>query len=257
MSAAHPAVALQNVTKRYGPQTALHNITFEIPEHTTLALLGPNGAGKSTLLKLIATLAKPSQGQILIQGIDTKEIPEQIRSTLGLISHQTMLYDDLTARENLTFYARMYGLENLTHRIDDALQTVDLQDRQKDRVRTFSRGMKQRLTIARATLHDPSLLLLDEPFTGLDTGARSLLSTMLQTLQQAGRTLILVTHDLAHALALADHYAILNRGHLITRGQTQGLTTDTFQGIYEGALVPKAGSQRAADPYPTTTPNDG
>ncbi len=237
MSAARAAaVSVEGVTKRFGPITALHSISLVVPEGAALALIGPNGAGKSTLLKLMSTLARPSDGRVRIRGVDTREAPEEVRSDLGLISHQTLLYDDLTARENLSFYSRMYGLENPADRVGDVLQTVGLWERGDDRVRTFSRGMKQRLAIARATLHDPAILLLDEPFSGLDAAARELLSRMVLDLRQGGRTLVLVTHDQHQALALSDQYAILNRGRLVSQGATAGLTLEDMKGLYDQAV---------------------
>ena len=228
-----PAIALHDVSKRFGHLTALQGVVLNIPEGTAFALFGPNGAGKSTLLRLVATLGKPTSGQVRIRGIDTRQEPERVRADLGLISHQTLLYEDLTARENLAFYGKMYGLNDLNPRVESTLETVGLLDRQHDRVRGFSRGMKQRLTIARATLHRPAILLLDEPFTGLDAAARTMLSGMLQTLRQEGRTILLVTHDLQQGLALTDRFAILNRGRIVAQNTTEGMTVETLQTLYE------------------------
>lgn len=227
------AIELSNVTRRFGHLTALRGVTLSIPEGQTFTLLGPNGAGKSTLLRIIATLGKPTSGTVHIRNIDVKESPEQVRAHIGLISHHTLLYDDLTAHENLTFYAKMYGLKNRTESVDDALQTVGLADRHKDRVRGFSRGMKQRLAIARATLHQPEILLLDEPFTGLDTAARSLLSDMICNLRSQGRTILLVTHDLVQGLTLANRIGILKRGELVYESFTENITETELRTLYE------------------------
>ncbi|MDA0710826.1 MAG: heme ABC exporter ATP-binding protein CcmA [bacterium] len=230
------AIELRDVIRRFGHLTALRGVTLSIPEGKTFALFGPNGAGKSTLLRIIATLGKPTSGTVHIRGIDVRESPEQVRAHIGLISHQTLLYDDLTAHENLVFYAKMYGLKNIGDCVDEALETVGLSDRRKDRVRGFSRGMKQRLAIARATLHQPEILLLDEPFTGLDSAARSLLADMIVSLRAKGRTILLVTHDLGQGLALADRFGILRRGDLVHESATEALTETELRTHYEGLI---------------------
>jgi heme exporter protein A len=228
-----PAITLQDVTCRFGHLTALQNIDLTIPEGQAFTLFGPNGAGKSTMLRLIATLGKPSSGDILVHDINVSNNPETVRKNIGLISHQTLLYDDLTAPENLAFYGKMYGLQNLNQRIDEVLRAVGLEHRQNDRVRNFSRGMKQRLAIARSILHKPSILLLDEPFTGLDTSAQSMLSNMIVDLKTEGRTIFLVTHDLGQGLSLADHFGILNRGKLVHKSSTENLNESDLQSLYE------------------------
>lgn len=236
-----PAIALRQITRRFGHLHALRGVSLSIPEGQTFALLGPNGAGKTTLLRIIATLGRPSSGEVFIQGVNAQEAPDQVRSRIGLISHQTLLYDDLTARENLMFYGKMYGLDHLSDRVDKALDTVGLLHRERDRVRGFSRGMNQRLAIARATLHQPAILLLDEPFTGLDTSARSLLSNMLQALRSEGRTIVLVTHDLEQGLTLADQFGILFRGDLVHEGETAFLSESELRDLYEHNVMQREG----------------
>jgi heme exporter protein A len=230
-----PAVVLEGVAKRFGHLTALRGVDLQVKEGDSLTLFGPNGAGKSTLLRLIATLGKPSSGRVLIRGADTQLEPERVRSSIGLISHQTLLYEDLTAAENLIFYGRLYGLTDLNERVQGSLKAVGLDGREDDRVRGFSRGMKQRLAIARSTLHDPAILLLDEPFTGLDASARTMLSDLLQGLREAGRTVVLVTHDLFRGLTLSDRFVILNRGRITKRGESEGLTAEEFESVYADA----------------------
>lgn len=227
------AIELKDVTRRFGHLTAVRGVTLSIPQGQTFTLLGPNGAGKSTLLRIIATLGKPTSGTVHIRNIDVRESPEQVRAHIGLISHHTLLYDDLTARENLIFYAKMYGLKNRSDSVDEALETVGLAERHKDLVRGFSRGMKQRLAIARATLHQPEILLLDEPFTGLDTAARSLLSHMILNLRSKGRTILLVTHDLAQGLTLANQFGILKRGKIVHESSTECITETELRTLYE------------------------
>ena len=233
-----PAIALRDITRRFGHFTALRSVTLAIPEGQMFALFGPNGAGKTTLLRIIATLGKPSSGSVCIHGIDARTSPDQVRTHIGLISHQTLLYDDLTARENLIFYGRLYGLNNLQMRVDAALDTVGLLPRANDRVRGFSRGMNQRLSIARATLHHPSILLLDEPFTGLDTAARMMLSDMLGALRSEGRTILLVTHDLDQGLSLSNRFGILFRGALICEAPATDFSTASLRDLYARSVTP-------------------
>jgi heme exporter protein A len=227
-----PAVLVAGVTKRFGHLVALNGVDLTVNEGGSVALLGPNGAGKTTLLRLISTLGKPSTGEVRIRGIDTREDPDAVRAEIGLISHQTLLYEDLTAEENLRFYGRLYGVSDLSACVQDALERVGLAGREADRVRGFSRGMKQRLAIARATLHDPTILLLDEPFTGLDTAARSMLSGMIDRLREAGRTVVLVTHDLGQGQRLCGRYAILNRGRVMAEGETADLSVEELEALY-------------------------
>ena len=217
------AIVIRNLTHRFGHFAALQDIDLVVPTGQTFALFGPNGAGKTTLLRLIAALTKPSAGEIWVCGDNGRRDPERIRKNIGFISHHTMLYDDLTARENLAFYGRVYGLQKLDARIGEVLLAVDLTDRQHDRVRDFSRGMKQRLAIARSILHQPPVLLLDEPFTGLDTAAQAMLSDLLIALKAEGRTVFLVTHDFAQGLALADRFGILCRGSLIREAEAHNV----------------------------------
>ncbi len=231
------AIVIQNLTHRFGHLAALQDIDLVIPKGQIFALFGPNGAGKTTLLRLIATLAKPSSGDIWVRGLNVRRDPQRIRKNIGLMSHQTMLYDDLTAPENLAFYGRMYGLQNLNARIEEVLLTVGLENRHRDLVRDFSRGMKQRLVIARSILHQPSILLLDEPFTGLDTSARSMLSNLIVALKTEGRTTFLVTHDLAQGLVLADRFAILLQGQLVREAPTKDVDESELRALYEDKVT--------------------
>lgn len=205
------AIVLEGAAKHFGPHTALHPTNLVIPRGQAVLLVGANGAGKSTLLRLVAGLCQPSAGRVRINGRDPRCIPEA-RAEIGLLSHQTLLYDELTARENLRFFAQLYGLENPAERIATALAAVGLNERLDQRVSSFSRGMKQRLAIVRATLHGPSILLFDEPFTGLDTGASAALHRLVRRFRQEGRTYILVTHRLDEADGLVDRLLVIKRG---------------------------------------------
>ena len=205
------AIVLEGAAKHFGAHTALHPTDLVIPHGQAVLLVGANGAGKSTLLRLVAGLCQPSEGRVRINGRDPRCIPEA-RAEIGLLSHQTLLYDGLTARENLRFFAQLYGLENPDERIATALAAVGLNERLGQRVGSFSRGMKQRLAIVRAILHGPSILLLDEPFTGLDAGASTALHRLVGRFRQEGRTYILVAHRLDEADGLVDRLLVIKRG---------------------------------------------
>lgn len=207
-------VVLEQVSKRYGTFRALDGVDLALPEGAFLLLAGPNGAGKSTLLRLLAGLGKPSGGSVRVAGADPYR-DAAARRQIGLLSHQILLYEDLTARENLAFFARLYGLAGPDRLIAHALGRAGLAGRGDDRVRTFSRGMKQRLALARATLHEPTVVLFDEPFTGLDHAAAIALSQHLHVIRTQGRTCVLVTHRLETAAGLIDHLALVDRKSVV------------------------------------------
>ena len=205
------AIVLEGAAKRFGTRTALHPTDLVIPRGQAVLVVGANGAGKSTLLRLVAGLCRPSEGRVKINGRDPQRTPEA-RAEIGLLSHQTLLYDELTARENLRFFAQLYGLDNPDERLATALTAVGLNEQLNQRVGSFSRGMKQRLAIARAILHCPSILLLDEPFTGLDISASAALHRLLRRLRQEGCTCVLVAHRLDEADGLVDRLLVIERG---------------------------------------------
>ena len=206
-------IVLAGAGKRFGAHTALQPTDLVVQRGEAALLAGANGAGKSTLLRLVAGLCRPSQGTVLIGGCDLQRAPET-RATIGLLSHQILLYDELTARENLLFFARLYSLNDGAARADEALAAAGLAPRQNHRVGGFSRGMKQRLALARATLHRPSVLLLDEPFTGLDAAAGTALRERLCRFRADGGTCLLVTHRFDEAEGLIDRLLVLERGRL-------------------------------------------
>lgn len=206
-------LCLEQVEKDFGDFTALAQVNLRVNPGAFVLLLGANGAGKSTLLRLLAGLSKPTRGRVLVAGAEPHRTAAA-RAAVGLLSHSTLLYDDLSAHENLSFFARLYGLSAPEERIAQVLVAAGLEERQHHRVRTFSRGMKQRLALARATLHNPSVLLFDEPYTGLDQRAATALSRQLSQLKEQGRTSVLVTHNLEEAAHLADHLVILRRGRV-------------------------------------------
>lgn len=207
-------INVRGLTKQYGFNLVLRGVDFSVAEGEFVTVVGSNGAGKSTLLRILATLLKPTSGEVMIGGWPLPAYADQIRRHIGLVSHQSLLYGDLTAVDNLRFFAQLYGLDNIDERVSNSIKMVGLATRQRDPVRTFSRGMVQRLTIARATLHEPDILLLDEPYTGLDQDASHLLDGLLKRESEKGRTILMITHDLLHGLRLCDRVLILNKGKI-------------------------------------------
>ena len=220
------------MVKSFGHQTALRGVDLEVAEGEFLALFGPNGAGKTTLIRCVSSLTRPSAGTVRLRGQDLGKAATSLRRHIGLISHNPLLYGDLTAEENLQFFARMYDLADGEVRVDAALQQVGLLARRRDPVRDYSRGMVQRLAIARAILHDPSIMLLDEPYTGLDLQAADMLRSVLQDLAASNRTVILTTHNLEQGLEMCNRAAILHRGKIVWQGVRVGLDLGGMKQIY-------------------------
>jgi heme exporter protein A len=210
----------------------LRGVSLNLKQGDFVTLVGQNGAGKSTLLRIVATLLRPNAGTVTIGGWALPTHSYRVRRYIGLVSHQLLLYSDLTAEENLQFFARLYNLDNIQERVMTGLKTVGLASRQRDPVRTFSRGMLQRLAIARATLHEPDVLLLDEPYTGLDQDASKLLDNLLLQESEKGRTILMITHDLVHGLNLCNRIAILNRGKIVQEVNSQDVTPAEFLALY-------------------------
>jgi heme exporter protein A len=207
-------IETRGLTKHFGLKPVLRGVDLAVGPGECVALLGPNGAGKTTLLRILSGLARPTSGAARVAG---HRLPDQAggaRGRLGVVSHQTLLYPDLSAEENLRFYARLYDLPQPSARIAAVLEQVGLTARRRDPVRTFSRGMQQRLAIGRAILHDPDVLLFDEPYTGLDPAAGALLDEVLRGVAVRRRAVLFTTHDLPRALALADRVLILARGRI-------------------------------------------
>lgn len=310
-------IKIERLSKSFGSFLALREVNLEIHEGQCWMIVGPNGAGKTTLLKIIATLAQPTGGQVVIEkdippgprskgridgesiaagvplkvGIDGEDIPPgspskggidgesipagplldnwrsmsqgarrseeridrlQIRRQIGFIGHQSFLYSNLTAEENLRFYARMYQLRNGSERIEQILQRVGLAGREKDLVRTFSRGMQQRLSIGRALLNDPKIILLDEPFTGLDQSAIENFVALFTSLISPERIIILTTHDLPLGLQLASHFAIIAKGKIVHQGATRSFDSQRFKALY--LKLTDEHNQRGVDPIPEPGP---
>ena len=206
-----PAIAVDALTKRFGRRVAVRSLEFRLAAGDCLALFGPNGAGKTTLLRLLAGLLRPTSGDVRIGGVHLRGETTS-RSRVGLISHQSMLYASLTGRENVEFFARLYGLRDWRGAATRALETMGVLDRADVGVRTLSRGLQQRVSIARAIVHDPQILLLDEPYSGLDASGAAALTSVLSDVRSRGATLVIVTHNVAEGLALATHAAIMRDG---------------------------------------------
>jgi heme exporter protein A len=229
-------IEVHRLVKRFGPKVVLRNLEFQVTAGEFVALLGPNGAGKTTFLRILASLSRPTLGIVQIAGYRLPQQAAAVRRRLGVVSHVPLLYGDLTAAENLAFYGRMYGIEGLNKRTDEVLELVGLTTRKRDLVRTFSRGMQQRLAIGRAVLHDPEVLLLDEPHTGLDQDASAMLDDVLRQVAARGRTVVMTSHDLARAADLAGRFDVLSRGTIQASTVSSRLPQDGLLSFYRLAL---------------------
>jgi heme exporter protein A len=230
-------IEVNKLVKRFGLKTVLRGLDFEVQPGEFVALLGPNGAGKTTFLRILATLSRPTMGDVKVAGYHLPRQTAQVRACLGVVSHMPLLYDNLTAEENLCFYARMYGIKQYEARVTEVLEMVGLEKRRKDLVRTFSRGMQQRLAIGRAILHNPEVMLFDEPYTGLDQDASSMLDDVLRSVAAQGRTVVMASHDLARAEELATRFDILSRGIITVSATRKELRKTNLLAFYKEALV--------------------
>jgi len=214
------ALTFKDVSKSYGDVVALQNVSLEIEESELFALLGPNGAGKTTLLKIAVGLIQPSSGEVRVFGIDTLKEPVRVKSLIGYVPQETIVYDELTGLENLMFYASLYGIPKSVaeERIREYVRLLGLEEHIKRRVSKYSGGLKKRLSIAASLIHDPKLLILDEPTTGLDPSSRRELWKILQELKELGKTIVMATHYTEEAEALADRVAIMNEGRIVAVG---------------------------------------
>jgi heme exporter protein A len=225
-------IRIEGLVKNYGVNAVLRGVNLHVRPGEFVTLVGPNGAGKTTLLRIVASLLRPTSGSVSVGGWPLPERADKVRRHIGLVSHLSLLYGDLTAAENLAFYARLYQLDNSEERVINALKGVGLAARQRDPVRSFSRGMVQRLTLARATLHEPDVLLFDEPYTGLDQEATMLLDDLLRAEADKGRTIFMITHDLTRGLNLCDRIVILSRGKIAHAVDREDATPSEFLHLY-------------------------
>ncbi len=214
MQTSIPVLKAQSLIKRFGRFSALKDFNLTINKGDFVTILGPNGAGKTTFLKIAAMVMAPSEGTLFYNDQPVNKVDDAIRKQIGFISHHTYLYHNLTARENLMFFGKLYNVPDLMSRIDVQLEIVGLSERADDEVGKFSRGMQQRLTIGRAFLHNPSLVLLDEPYTGLDKNASEILNAMIQAYSSPERAGIMTTHNIEQGYDIATHVAIIRKGEL-------------------------------------------
>jgi heme exporter protein A len=235
-STVQTVIQVRRLIKRFGLKTVLRGLDFQVSQGEFVALLGPNGAGKTTFLRILASLSRPSIGEVRIAGYQLPNQAAAVRRRLGVVSHLPLLYGDLTAEENLRFYGRMYALDHLDRRVMEVLELVGLLARRRDLVRTFSRGMQQRLAIGRAVLHDPEVILFDEPHTGLDQDACVMLDTVLREVAARGRTVVMTSHDLARAADLASRFDVLSRGVIAASVQRVEINPNDLLAFYRQSL---------------------
>ena len=207
-------VRLVDVSRHFGRRRAVSHVSLRADSGDVIGLLGPNGAGKSTIISMLATLVAPTSGSVTYGGRPASAIGDELRGSIGLLAHELYLYPELTARQNLEFFARLYGLD-ASRTVETALVAAGLADRADDEVTGFSRGMRQRLALERALLHQPRLVLMDEPFTGLDDAATTVVRERLRTLSAAGAIVVLATHDLDLADGLVSRVVVIRNGRLV------------------------------------------
>ena len=226
------AIRVMGLRKDFGFIQAVCGIDFELSKGEFLTIFGPNGAGKTTLIKILSTLTKPTSGTAHVAGYDILTGDPRLRNEIGVISHVSFLYEDLTPLENMLFFAKMHHLEDQRDRAIKVIEEVGLKARMHDRVRTFSRGMLQRLSIARAVIHNPSVLFLDEPYTGLDQHAFNLLKEQLYSLYIEKRTILMTTHDISRGLEMCDKAAILVKGRIAFMKSVEEIDKSNFESLY-------------------------
>jgi len=230
-SANGAVVATESLSRSFGTRRAVDGVTLALAAGEVLALFGPNGAGKTTLLRMLGGLLRPTSGKARIGDATLPGGPE-VRRRIGVISHESLLYDALTARENVEFAARLYRVPDPVARSTEALERMRVLDRADTPVRALSRGLRQRVSVARAIVHAPSVVLADEPFTGLDVAGAKALASLLTELRDAGAALILVTHNLDEGLGLATRAAIMDRGRLIRSDSRDDIEPSSFAREY-------------------------
>ncbi|MGD2158951.1 MAG: ABC transporter ATP-binding protein [Anaerolineales bacterium] len=219
------AVQVKNLYKNYGDIQAVKGASFEIQTGEIFSLLGPNGAGKSTVISMLSCLLEPTRGEALVMGHAVTQEPQKVKASLGMVPQEIALYPDLTARENLNFWGKMYDLRGaaLNQRVNEILEVIGLSDRQSDKVDTFSGGMKRRVNIGVALLHKPELIIMDEPTVGIDPQSRRHILDNIKQLNQQGMTVLYTTHYMEEAQELSDHIAIMDQGEVIARGTHEEL----------------------------------
>ena len=230
-----PAIKTKKLSKVFGNRRAVNNVSISVAPVSFQTIFGPNGAGKTTLLRVLSTLSRATSGSATLMGVDLKEDPDKARDHIGLISHNSMLYPDLTAEQNLMIYARLYGVVDPEARVLELLEAVELKHRRLDVVRTFSRGMTQRLSIARALIHDPDVVFLDEPYSGLDPHAVEIFDDLIDQ-QREGRTFVMVSHDLQKGFAMCTHALVLAKGKVVAFDEKDAFDFDEFSTLYRSTV---------------------
>ncbi len=230
-------IHVKKLIKRFGLKTVLKGMDFSVEQGEFVALIGPNGAGKSTFLRILSSLTRPSMGAVSVAGYQLPKQAAEVRQRLGVVSHQPLLYVDLTAEENLKFYGKMYNISDIDARIAEVLEMVGLTKRKDDLVRTYSRGMQQRLAIGRAIVHDPDVVLFDEPYTGLDQDASAMLDGVLRTVAAKGRTVVMTSHDLARTEDLATRFDVLTRGKIAASATKKDFGAGNLLSFYKDVIA--------------------
>jgi heme exporter protein A len=231
-------IEIKKLTKQADNKRILRGVDLSIKKGETVAILGPNGAGKSTLLKVLATLIKPTSGRVVINEMDLKKNHIQIKKIMGYLPHSSLLYDHYSPLENLVFFGNIYGVKNIEQRAVELVKEVGLSFFLNEPVKNFSRGMIQRIAIARAIVHEPEILLLDEPHTGLDQGAISILNNVILSMKQKGTTTLMVTHDFKQAAEICDRIIIVKNGKIVDdftiENQNLGFVSEKYEQLVEG-----------------------
>jgi heme exporter protein A len=229
------ALEVRDLSRTFGARKALDKVSFELPRGAFLSIFGPNGAGKTTMLKVLSTLTVPSKGKASVLGLDVVEDAVELRERIGFISHNPLLYPDLTAEENLEFFADLYCIDDAKARIKELLTAVELNHRRLDVVRTYSRGMIQRLSIARSLLHKPEVIFLDEPYSGLDPHAMDILDSLIASIREE-HTFVMISHDLQKGLELCSHALILAKGKVVLFEEREAVDPDAFAATYRATV---------------------
>ncbi|MGD8456315.1 MAG: heme ABC exporter ATP-binding protein CcmA [Anaerolineales bacterium] len=237
-------IEVKKLVKRFGLKPVLKGMDFKVEKGEFVGLLGPNGAGKTTFLRILSSLSRPTLGEVRVAGYRLPQQAAAVRRSLGVLSHQPLLYGDLTAVENLRFYGKMYDVEGIPGRIEEVLSLVGLTHRRDDLVRTYSRGMQQRLAIARSVIHNPDILLLDEPYTGLDQDASAMLDEILKKVAAQGRTVVMTSHDLARAAELASRFDVLSRGVIAASARREDIPKDGLLAFYRKTTQISEGEEK-------------
>lgn len=245
-AAGDPVLEARGLVREYGPVVAVADVDLALGEGEFLTIFGPNGAGKSSLLGMLGGAMHPTRGTVLIRGRSLSYTDVSWRHRVGILSHEGFLYARLTAEENLRFYGRLFGLDDLERRIPERLERVGLTERAAFQARHLSHGMRQRLALARALLHDPDVVLLDEPYTGLDPSAAAVLRTVLEELRDGRRTVVMVTHNLSQGLDLATQVAIQVAGRFAWEGTRDGIDPAGFERLYHEVVEGRHGQPGAA-----------